>query len=55
MVTYKYMGKIYVYGMNGQTGKIYGELPMSKKKVAMTALIMGLIIIALGAIGGMFI
>ena len=55
MVTYKYLGKIYVYGMNGQTGKVYGELPLSKRKVAITALIIGLIILTLGAVGGMII
>ena len=55
MVTYKYLGKIYVYGMNGQTGKVYGELPLSKRKVAVTALIIGLIILTLGAVGGMII
>lgn len=55
MVTYRYLGKIYVYGMNGQTGKIYGELPLSKRRLAAAALIIGLVILALGALGGMII
>ena len=41
--------------MNGQTGKVYGELPLSKRKVVITALIIGLIILTLGAVGGMII
>lgn len=33
ILTYKYKGNIYVYAVNGQTGKSYGELPLSSKKV----------------------
>ena len=32
--TYKHEGKIYTYAMNGETGKICGELPVSKQKLA---------------------
>ena len=32
--TYKYADKIYTYAMNGETGKICGELPVSKGKLA---------------------
>lgn len=46
-------GKRYTYAMNGHTGKIYGELPISPKRVAFGAFITGLLT-ALGTalIGG---
>ncbi|MDR1891920.1 MAG: hypothetical protein LBQ48_02755 [Oscillospiraceae bacterium] len=34
MITYLYGGKIYTYAMNGQTGKAFGILPLSKAKLA---------------------
>ncbi len=34
LMTFKYNGKDYLYAMNGQTGKNYGELPVSKGKLA---------------------
>ena len=37
MSTYKHEGKIYTYAMNGETGKICGELPVSKQKLACLA------------------
>lgn len=33
MVYYDYEGKEYIFAMNGQTGKVVGEPPISKKKV----------------------
>lgn len=32
--TYNYKGKIYIFAMNGQTGKIAGSLPVSKGRAA---------------------
>ncbi|MFZ5354077.1 MAG: hypothetical protein ACOZCL_15340 [Bacillota bacterium] len=32
MFTYSFEGKIYIYAMNGQTGKIAGSLPISKSR-----------------------
>lgn len=32
MFTYQYQGKTYMFAMNGQTGKIAGQLPISKKR-----------------------
>lgn len=32
MFTYQFQGKTYVFAMNGQTGKIAGELPISKAR-----------------------
>lgn len=34
-----YHGKVYNFAMNGQTGKFAGDLPMDKKKVTLTILI----------------
>ncbi|MBO5302788.1 MAG: TFIIB-type zinc ribbon-containing protein [Lachnospiraceae bacterium] len=48
-------GKTYYYSMNGQTGKICGELPVDYKKVGMTALITGIIVFVLGILGGLLI
>lgn len=40
MLTYKdKKGKIYTYAMNGYTGKIYGEMPISPKKLTIGAVI----------------
>lgn len=36
-------GKSYTYAMNGHTGKIYGELPISPKRVAIGAMITGIL------------
>ncbi|MBO5372554.1 MAG: TFIIB-type zinc ribbon-containing protein [Lachnospiraceae bacterium] len=48
-------GKTYYYSMNGQTGKICGELPVDYKKVALTALISGVAALLIGLLGGYFI
>lgn len=54
-VTYKGGdGKVYYYSMNGQTGKVCGELPIAHKKVALTSLISGLVVFALVLLGGFF-
>lgn len=55
-ITYKGKnGKIYYYSMNGQTGKICGELPLSYGKVlAVSAIVAGIVLLA-GLIGGYFI
>lgn len=34
VMTFKYKDKDYMYAMNGQTGKNYGELPVSAAKLA---------------------
>ena len=49
-------GKIYTFAMNGHTGKIYGELPMDKKKVTIGGLITGALSGLLAIlIGGIFL
>lgn len=55
-ITYKGKdGKIYYYSMNGQTGKVCGELPVDGKKLALTSILIALGIIIIGLIGGYFI
>ena len=52
-VTYKGSdGKTYYYSMNGQTGKTFGELPVDKKKMFLTGLLIGIIIFAVFLMGG---
>ena len=34
LLTYQRKGKTYTYAMNGYTGKVYGQLPVSGKKLA---------------------
>ena len=34
VLNYKHKDKTYIYALNGQTGKVYGELPVSNGKLA---------------------
>ena len=43
ILTYIRRGKTYTYAMNGATGKIYGELPISAPKLALAASIAGVL------------
>ena len=55
-VTYKGgNGKMYYYSMNGQNGKVYGELPIDYKKVWALSGVISLIVFVLGLIGGFFL
>ena len=55
ILTYQYEGKTYVFAVNGQTGKSFGELPINNKKVfGVAAGIFALTSIVL-VLGGMFI
>ncbi len=42
-LAYRYNGKVYQYGVNGQTGKISGSIPINKKKFNLHTLIYGLV------------
>lgn len=53
-MTFDYKGKLWEYAVNGQTGKVSGELPISKKKLALLSVILGLIITAVILGGGYF-
>ncbi len=48
-------GKVYYYSMNGQTGKVCGELPIDWKKVVLTGLIVFGAVLILGLLGGRFL
>ncbi len=56
VLNYKSKGKTYNYAMNGYTGKIYGKLPLSMKKLfAATAGVFSAVtaaIMLIGAVGG---
>lgn len=55
-ITYKAKnGKIYYYSMNGQNGKVCGELPVDHGKLALTSILAGLAVLVIGLIGGFFI
>lgn len=49
-----YMGKSYRYAVNGQTGKVVGELPIDKGKSALRLIIPWLICIVAAAAAGFF-
>ncbi len=55
LMTYKYKGKDYLYAMNGQTGKTYGELPCDGKRLAIFGVIMFVVIFIIAMLGGYFI
>ena len=50
LLNYPYKGKTYTYAMNGYTGKVYGQLPVSGKKLALLGAIVGL---AVGLVAGL--
>ena len=55
-ITYKaHDGKIYYYSMNGQTGKVCGELPIDYGKVVLTGILTALVVLIIGLIGGFFL
>ena len=55
-ITYKGRnGNIYYYSMNGQTGKVCGELPVDRRKLGFVSTLVGVAVLILGLIGGYFI
>ena len=55
-VTYKGKdGKIYYYSMNGQTGKVFGELPVDYGKVTLMGIISAVVVLIIALIGGYFL
>ena len=48
-------GKIYYYSMNGQTGKVCGELPIDYGKLSLVSGIVALVVLIIGLIGGFFV
>ncbi|MBQ9461645.1 MAG: TFIIB-type zinc ribbon-containing protein [Clostridia bacterium] len=55
MMNFNYEGKDYLYAMNGQTGKNYGELPLDKKKLALFGVILFVALLLLSILGGFFL
>ena len=55
MMNYNYNGRDYLYAMNGQTGKNYGELPLNKGKLAAFGIIMFVVLLLLCGLGGYFL
>ncbi|NMA50186.1 MAG: hypothetical protein GX947_10570 [Tissierellia bacterium] len=55
ILTYLYEGKTYVFAVNGQTGKSFGELPLSNKKVLSAASIIFVAITIALLLGGKLI
>ena len=53
-MTFDYKGKLWEYAVNGQTGKVSGELPISKAKLISFCSMIGGIIAAIFLIGGYF-
>ncbi|MCI9527563.1 MAG: TFIIB-type zinc ribbon-containing protein [Lachnospiraceae bacterium] len=52
-VTYKGRdGKMYYYSMNGQNGKVYGELPVDGAKVWILGIVIFMVVFLLGLLGG---
>ncbi|MEA5051415.1 MAG: TFIIB-type zinc ribbon-containing protein [Oscillospiraceae bacterium] len=52
VMTYNVEGTRYVYAINGQTGKIYGDLPLDKKKLNRISALITIACAALGILAG---
>ena len=55
LMTYNYKNKTYIYAMNGQTGKVFGYLPVSKEKLWALFSIIAIVLTLLLSIGGIMI
>lgn len=55
IMTYDFNDKKYVYAMNGQTGKAFGDLPIDDRLILKDAAIFGVIIFLIALVGGYFI
>ena len=55
MMTFNYEGRNFIYAMNGQTGKTYGELPCDKGKLALFGAGVFIVLMIIGILlGGYF-
>jgi DNA-directed RNA polymerase subunit RPC12/RpoP len=54
-MTYQYKGKTYYYAMNGQTGRVYGRVPLSFLRLCVLFGIVTAAVFALLLLGGMFL
>ncbi|MDR0286728.1 MAG: hypothetical protein LBI03_03335, partial [Clostridiales bacterium] len=55
MLNYKYKNKQYMFAVNGQTGRVVGNLPYSKLKAFIWFLLSFIIVVAILFLGGMFL
>lgn len=55
MLIYSHNGKNYTFAMNGETGKVFGELPISKIKLLIMFIIVTIITFGILFGGGLFI
>jgi hypothetical protein len=56
ILTYRRGGKTYTYAMNGHTGKIYGELPISWGRLsALCGALFAAVTLAATLIGGLLL
>lgn len=55
IVTYKYKGEILPFAINGQTGKIYGKLPVAGGKLLLWGAIVAVIVFILATLGGLLL
>ena len=55
MLTYIYKGETYLFAMNGQTGKLYGRLPLDKSKVLVCSIIVFIITFIICFVGGLML
>lgn len=55
ILTYRYEGKTYVYAVNGQNGRAYGELPVYKAKLNLVSGLVAAGLLALLLLGGRFL
>ena len=55
IVTYKYKGDILPFAINGQTGKIYGKLPVAGGKLVLWGAIVAAIVFILATLGGLLL
>ena len=54
-MTFDYKGKLWEYAVNGQTGKVSGELPISKSKLTALCTIVGILTALIIFLGGYFL
>lgn len=55
MLNIKYKDKMHTFAMNGQTGKMVGNVPISAKKLTLTALVIEVILLTISALVKIFL